>query len=204
MQQNQPLVPASAWKVDVADVERDVTKAKSLLKEAGYTQGLDVTLSTATDYWQYMVAVQVIQEQLKEVGINIIIDASDWPTYVGKCLKGAFIMGLAGWPMDYDPVFTYAPCFTPKGAYSFLTAKAYDNPKLTELLQQADAAVVTADRKKFFADAVKIIVNDAPWVYLGVGPAPTAQGSYVKGLQPHISALYIAPQSGFQYIWLDK
>jgi peptide/nickel transport system substrate-binding protein len=204
MLQNQPLVPASTWKVDVKDVERDVAKAKMLLKEAGYPQGLDVTLSTATDYWQYMVAVQVVQEQLKEVGINIIIDASDWPTYVGKCLKGAFIMGLAGWPMDYDPVFTYAPCFTPKGAYSFLTAKAYDNPKLTELLQQADAAVVTADRKKFFAEAVKIIVNDAPWVYLGVGPAPTAQRTYVKGLQPHISALYIAPKSGFQYIWLDK
>jgi ABC-type transport system substrate-binding protein len=85
-----------------------------------------------------------------------------------------------------------------------LTAKAYDNPKLTELLQQADAAVVTADRKKFFADAVKIIVNDAPWVYLGVGPAPTAQRSHVKGLQPHISGLYITPKSGFQYIWLDK
>jgi peptide/nickel transport system ATP-binding protein/oligopeptide transport system ATP-binding protein len=204
MVQNQPLVPASAWKVDVTDVERDVAKAKLLLKEAGHPQGLNVTLSTATDYWQYMVAVQVVQEQLKEVGINIIIDASDWPTYVGKCLKGAFVMGLAGWPMDYDPVFTYAPCFTPKGAYSFLTAKAYDNPELTELLQQADAAVIAADRKKIFADAVKIIVNDAPWVYLGVGPAPTAQGSYVKDLQPHISGLYIAPKSGFQYVWLDK
>jgi peptide/nickel transport system substrate-binding protein len=204
MPQNQPLVPASAWKVDVPDVERDVAKAKLLLKEAGHPQGLDVTLSTATDYWQYMVAVQVVQEQLKEVGINIIIDASDWPTYVGKCLKGAFVMGLAGWPMDYDPVFTYAPCFTPQGAYAFLTAKAYDNPELTESLQLADAAVIAADRKKFFADAVKIIVNDAPWVYLGVGPAPTAQGSYVKDLQPHISGLYVAPKSGFQYVWLDK
>ena len=151
-----------------------------------------------------MVAVQVIQEQLKEVGINITIDASDWPTYVGKCLKGAFVMGLAGWPMDYDPVFTYAPCFTPNGAYSFLTAKAYNNPQLTDLLMQADAAVEVGARKRILSEAVNVIVNDAPWVYLGVGPSPMAFGSYVKGLQPHISGLYISPKSGLQYTWLDK
>ncbi len=202
--QNQPMMPASPWKLDVSDIERDVNKAKLLLKEAGYPKGLDVVLSTATDYWQYMIAVQVLQEQLKDVGINITIDASDWPTYVGKCLKGAFVMGLAGWPLDYDPVFTYAPCFTPKGAYSFLTARAYNNPQLTDLLMQADTAVDVAERKKVFSEAVKIIVNDAPWIYLGVGPAPMALGSYVKGLQPHISALFISPKSGLQYTWLDK
>ena len=100
--------------------------------------------------------------------------------------------GLAGWPLDYDPVFTYAPCFTPKGAYSFLTARAYDNPQLTDLLNQADAAVEVAERKQVFSEAVKTIVNDAPWIYLGAGPAPMAYGSYVKGLQPHISALFIS------------
>ncbi|MCK4789951.1 MAG: ABC transporter substrate-binding protein [Desulfobacteraceae bacterium] len=202
--QNQPMMPASPWSLDVPDIVRDVKKAKMLLKEAGYPNGLDVTLSTATDYWQYMIAVQVVQEQLKEVGINIIIDASDWPTLVGKSLKGAFIMGLAGWPMDYDPVFTYAPCFTPKGPYSFLTGRAYDNPQLTELLQQADAAVDITERKNVFSRAVEVIVNDAPWIYLGTGPAPMGYGSYVKGLKPHISALFICPKSGLQYTWLDK
>ena len=201
---NQPMVPASPFKLDVPDVTRDVAKAKALLKEAGYPDGLELTLTTSSGYWMYMVAVEVIMEQLKEVGFKIKIESSDWPTYVGKCLKGAFTMGYAGWPLDYDPVFTYMPCFTKTGPYSFLTGRAYENPKLTELLNQTESAVDPDARKKIFAQAVELITSDAPWIFTGYGPSPMGRRSWVKDYKTHISGMYVSPKSGFQYSWLDK
>ncbi len=201
---NQPMVPNSPFNLDVPDVKRDVKKAKALLKEAGFPKGLEVTLTTSTSYWMYLVAVEVIMEQLKEVGITVKIDSSDWPTYVGKCLKGAFTIGFAGWPLDYDPVFTYTPCFTKKGAYSFLTGRAYDNPDLTAILEKADRTVKPEDRKKVFADAVKIITSDAPWIFTGYGPSPMGIRSHVKGMKTHVSGMYVSPKAGFQHIWMEK
>lgn len=200
---NQPMMPTSPFKLDVPDVKRDVARAKKLLAEAGYPNGLDVVLTTSSGYWQYLIAVEVIMEQLSEVGIRLTLDTSDWPTYVGKCLKGAFAMGYAGWPLDYDPVFTYQPCFTPKGAYSFLTGRAYDNPELTEMLKAADRAVDPTKRRQVFAEAVAVITNDAPWIYVGYGPSPIGLRDRVKGFKPHISGLFISPDAGYQYVWLE-
>lgn len=201
---NQPMAPSSPFKLDVPDVKRDVKKAKQLLKEAGYPDGLKITLTTSSGYWMYMVAVEVIMEQVKEAGIQITIESSDWPTYVGKCLKGAFTMGYAGWPLDWDPVFTYMPCFTKTGPYSFLTGRAYDNAKLTGLLQKADVTVDEAARKQVYAEAVQIITQESPWIFVGYGPSPMGLRSRVKGYEPHISGMYVSPKSGFQYIWLEK
>ncbi len=201
---NQPMMPASPYKLNVPDITRDIEKAKQLLKEAGYPNGLDVVLTSSSGYWMYMVAIEVIMEQLKEVGIKIKLETSDWPTYVGKCLKGAFTMGYAGWPLDWDPVFTYLPCFTKGGAYSFLTGRAYENPELTKLLEAADRVVDLEERKNYFAQAVEIITKDVPWIYIGYGPSPMGLRTSVKGLKTHIAGLYISPMNGFQYIWLDK
>jgi len=197
-------MPASPFKLDVPDLERDPKKAKQLLKQAGYPKGLDVVLTSSSGYWMYMVAIEVILEQLKEAGIRVTLETSDWPTYVGKCLKGEFTMGYAGWPNDWDPVFTYAPCFTKKGPYSFLTGRAFDNPELTKLLEASDAAVDPAKRKQIFAQAVEIITKEAPWVYVGYGPAPLGLRSSVKGYKSHIAGLYVSPDSGIQYLWKSE
>ncbi len=201
---NQPMMPASPFNFNVPDLKRDIKKAKQLLKEAGYPNGLDVVLTSSSGYWQYMIATEVIMEQLKEVGIRITLEMTDWPTYVGKCFKGVYTMGYAGWPLDWDPGFTYPASFTKGGMYSFLTGRAYENPELTQLLLAADEAVDEEKRKKLFTQAVEIITTDAPWVYIGYGPAPTVLRAVVKGLNSHISGLYVSPMNGVQYIWKDE
>jgi ABC-type transport system substrate-binding protein len=201
---NQPMMPASPFKVNVPDLKRDVKKAKQLLKEAGYPDGLDVVLMSSSGYWMYMIAVEVIMEQLKEIGIRITLELSDWPTYVGKCFKGVYTMGYAGWPLDWDPGFTYPASFTKTGMYSFLNGKAYENDELTGLLKAADGEIDVEKRKKILAKAVKIITMDAPWVYIGYGPSPSVLRTVVKGLKYHISGLYISPENGIQYAWKDE
>ena len=71
----------------------DVEGAKQLLEEAGYGDGLDLTiLGTAEAKPLY----EVIQANLREVGINVEIDTPDTPSFVQSAFAGDFDLIMVG------------------------------------------------------------------------------------------------------------
>ncbi|WP_368653282.1 ABC transporter substrate-binding protein [Ornithinibacillus sp. 4-3] len=62
---------------------KDPEKAKEYLEEAGYN-GEEFKIMLTRDYANYYTAGIVIQEQLKNVGINAVVDVVDWPTFNDK------------------------------------------------------------------------------------------------------------------------
>ncbi|RXZ82034.1 ABC transporter substrate-binding protein [Paenibacillaceae bacterium] len=56
-------------------------KAKELLKEAGYN-GEEITLLTTKDYNEMYTATLVIQEQLRQIGMNVKVENFDFPTFL--------------------------------------------------------------------------------------------------------------------------
>ncbi|MBQ8562689.1 MAG: ABC transporter substrate-binding protein [Firmicutes bacterium] len=71
------LVPSSigGHNSDITGYEYDVEKAKDLLAEAGYPDGFDITLTLRTGL--HDLAAQIIQANLKEIGINVTINAME-------------------------------------------------------------------------------------------------------------------------------
>ncbi|MCH1624181.1 ABC transporter substrate-binding protein [Ferdinandcohnia quinoae] len=61
--------------------QADLEKAKTLLKEAGYN-GEEITLLTTGDYAEMSTATTVVQEQLRQLGMNVKIDNFDFPTFL--------------------------------------------------------------------------------------------------------------------------
>jgi peptide/nickel transport system substrate-binding protein len=61
--------------------QADVKKAKSLLKEAGYN-GEEITLLTTPDYAEMATATTVVQEQLRQLGVNVKVESYDFPTFL--------------------------------------------------------------------------------------------------------------------------
>lgn len=56
-------------------------KAKQLLQEAGYN-GEEITLLTTKDYNEMYTATLVIQEQLRQIGMNVKVENFDFPTFL--------------------------------------------------------------------------------------------------------------------------
>ncbi|OUS68788.1 ABC transporter substrate-binding protein [Paenibacillus sp. MY03] len=56
-------------------------KAKQLLAEAGYN-GEEITLLTTKDYNEMYTATLVIQEQLRQIGVNVKVENFDFPTFL--------------------------------------------------------------------------------------------------------------------------
>ena len=61
---------------------KDVEKAKDLLKEAGYEDGFDLEITVCSTQQQHVATAQVIVEELKAVGINATIEAVEWNSWL--------------------------------------------------------------------------------------------------------------------------
>ncbi|GAA0351454.1 ABC transporter substrate-binding protein [Caldalkalibacillus horti] len=61
--------------------QADPDKAKALLDEAGYN-GEEITLLTTRDYNEMYTATLVIQEQLRQIGMNVKVENYDFPTFL--------------------------------------------------------------------------------------------------------------------------
>lgn len=68
---------------DLSDVyKQDIDKAKELLKEAGYENGFDMTITVPANYQFHMDTAQVIVQQLQAVGINASIEPVEWSSWL--------------------------------------------------------------------------------------------------------------------------
>lgn len=78
-------------------------KAKQLLQEAGYN-GEEITLLTTQDYNEMYTGTLVIQEQLRQIGMNVKVDNFDFPTFLEtKGDRGAWDIFLASTGYQLTP-----------------------------------------------------------------------------------------------------
>ena len=144
----------------------DPQKAKELLKEAGYPNGFSVELITPKGRYpqDYETAI-AIQSMLKKIGVKVKVTTMEWPTYVSRVLKtDDYDMHLLGWsPSTGEAIWVLDPLLT-KG--SIFNTTYYHNPKFEELLEKAKKEMDPKKRHELLAEAQKIVVDDAPWIFL--------------------------------------
>ena len=87
-----------------SDDYRNLTKAKELMKKAGYENGFDITLTAAdfdTEGMKWPTIAQKIQADLKEIGINVKIDTSSFSVILDPYREGKIPFLLMHWSPDY-------------------------------------------------------------------------------------------------------
>lgn len=89
--------------------EYDPEKAKELLAEAGYPNGLDIGSMKTLGGTYFETVLQVVQAQLSEIGITSTIEGMDGNALVNDCITGNFTFADMGQTMglDYDFMKTY-------------------------------------------------------------------------------------------------
>jgi ABC-type transport system substrate-binding protein len=178
---NGNMVPAGgvlppvvwAYNPDLKSYPYDPEKAKSLLAEASYDESnpLSFTMMAYTVPRGYNPAgdrlATAIQEYLSEVGVNVDIQTEEWTQYLQDARAGKFVCQQQGWQGDNgDPDnFLYALLSGPsKGAGN---TAFYENPEVDKLLVQATEVSDQDERAKLYQQAEQMIVDDAPWLFLG-------------------------------------
>ncbi len=146
--------------------EYNPEKAKQLMKEAGFPNGIEVTLQINQNI-RHKAVGEAIQAQLAELGIKANIKVVDWGVHLDMLDRGESEMYRMGWVVDYlDPdnflfVNLHSSNFGAKGNYSF-----YKNPEADKLMEQGRIETNHAKRMAIYQKAEQLIVDDAPWVFL--------------------------------------
>ena len=165
----------------------DPNKAKQLLKDGGYSNvNLKMYYPTGR-YVQDAAASQAIMGNLRDVGINVDGQTMDWPTYQATVNvapeKSTGDIHMLGWaPMMLDAaqqmVMFQKSSWPPAG----LAGDHYTNPQVEDLLAKANANVNEKERADQYAQADKIIWDDAPWIFLWVQKFPIVYSAKIKGV----------------------
>ncbi|MGI8388917.1 ABC transporter substrate-binding protein [Brucella anthropi] len=176
--------PTDPWYVDLTKVDAyDPESAKELLKEAGYPDGFTFTIDTP-NYDPHPISAQFIQSELAKVGVTVkinVITANEWYTKVYKAHD--FQATLQEHVNHRDIVFYGNPDFY----------WGYNNPKVVELIKEAEASATTDEQTAKLTEANKIIAEDAAsnWFYLYpqiVVSKKSVSGYPINGLNSQFSA----------------
>lgn len=163
--------------------EYNVEKAKQLMAEAGYADGLSQTLYISDKEIDTKLAT-VLQAQLKEIGINVDIQVIEWGTYLQKTAEGLplFIMGWTTVTADADNGLYanfHSSAWGSQGNRSF-----YKNEKVDELLDGGRAEFDQEKRKAMYQEACQIIYDDAGWDFLAAELYNLGMRDNVQGFVP--------------------
>jgi peptide/nickel transport system substrate-binding protein len=151
--------------------------AKQKLAEGGQPNGFKVTFDTNNSTQRVQIS-QLVQEQLRAVGIELEILILEPGPYGSRRPSLEYVSRIATWSGRADPVGNMYSHFVTKGANNF---GSYSNPELDKLLETGRTSMDRAERIKALQAAQKIVAEDAPVVFLYHEPWIRAWSKKVQG-----------------------
>ncbi len=182
-----PFPPQSwAYNEDIKDFEFNPTKSKLLLKEAGwiYDEKRNIlykeiendgkkqfvqfkfTLITNQGNKSRQLISEIIQKQLKNIGIDVEILVLEWSIFINNyIIPRKFDAVILGWSLGRDPdqYSIWHSSQKNPGQYNFVS---YENKEVDKLLEFGRIEFDFEKRKEIYRRIHKIVHEDVPYVFL--------------------------------------
>ena len=142
----------------------DIEKAKELLKEAGYENGFNMTITVPSNYQPHIDVAQVLAEQYKKIGVNAEIQLVEWNSWLSDVYTGRdFESTVIGVDASYLAASALLSRFESTAANNFINFKsdAYDKA-YNKTLTTAD----DDERTALYLECERILADEAANVYI--------------------------------------
>jgi peptide/nickel transport system substrate-binding protein len=170
-------------------LQYDLEKAKQEMAQSSVPNGFSFELSVGSgDDTQTQIA-QILQESLKQIGIDMKIRKVDPSVQFQQQQEYDYEMTFAYWTMDIaDPDELVSFAVDNKTAGSFFTD--YNDPQQIEWTHQAQATFDTGQRQELYTQIQKKAAEDAFMVFLYYSPYRYATTDKVQGFQVYPTGNY--------------
>src|SRR5215216_5816319 len=176
------LFPPDFWAALQQEVRPpDVERAKALMAEAGHPDGFSTTITSWSQYSFLSNAAVVLQEQLRQIGIEAELNLVENATMFEQVYDPAtrdYEIAVTGDSAYVDPNTLILQNFKTDESNNFVN---YSNPKVDELIEQGIASTDQEERAGIYQEMQKILLEDLPWVNLFVADQYEAMKDYVQG-----------------------
>ena len=159
-----PLTPQMfGYDASVKGYPPDPGRSRRLLAEAGYPDGLEITLeSPAGRYQGDKEIAEALGGQWQRAGFKPKVQVAEWGAYfkryLAKQFQDAYVLGLGGPMQDADELYNLVSS-KGRGLY-------YKNERVDALFDLGRSTMDPAKRRQVYRDLQRAMVEDATWVFL--------------------------------------
>jgi len=181
---NSPIGPKVFGYSDTAkNYEYNPELAKKLLAEAGYANGFKTTLWTNDNPIRVQIA-QIVQAELKQVGIDMAVEPVEWGAYLDGTARGEHEMFILGWvTITADADYGLYPLFHSSNKGGAGNRSFYANPAVDKALDEARAKTDPAEREAAYKVAQELVQEDAPIMSLFYKKFNAGTQNYIEGFK---------------------
>lgn len=176
---------------DQEEIKYDPEAAKALLAEAGYADGFDVEIAADSSASDTMtMALEIVSDQLAEVGIRAEIKNYDESTWLETRKSGELGSFMSTWSADYNDPDNFIYTFFGNEEKTRIRSINYPDTEVMERVAKARTIVNEDERlAEYKALEEKLIHEDAAWVPMFSRLHLFAVSKRVQGFVPLWSGL---------------
>ena len=192
-----PIVPGRwAYNPAVKDIGYNPKLAAELLAQAGWkdknSDGILVkdgkpfkfTILTNQGNQQRLMTAQIIQQRLRQVGIDVHIRIVEWAAFLKEFVnKGNFEVVLLAWSISQDPDM-FDIWHSSKNKPGELNFVGYNNAEVDRLLIEGRNTFDIQKRKNAYFRIQEILADEQPYTFLYVPDALPVVSSRIRGVEP--------------------
>jgi peptide/nickel transport system substrate-binding protein len=183
------IPPKTAFSVVGPYQNQNIERAKQLLTQAGFPNGLDMNLYVTSTYDFLRTPAEIVQAQLAKVGIRVKITAEEWSVYLPKVFRkeyDATILGSSGAVDPDDYLFNAYKTGSPSNLNNI------SDKQIDEWLEAGRATSGTAARDRIYQQIQNRLLELSPMVYLFHRTQFAGMSTRVRGYEHFPNTSYIS------------
>jgi peptide/nickel transport system substrate-binding protein len=188
-----PFLPGSKGFNDrVKAPKRDLKRARSLLKSAGYDAVHPLTFEIATSNSNAIrpYAAEILQRQLLEAGVKVSLKVMEWQAFLNTVvMPKKFETVLLGWGLSLtpDPYMIWHSDGDVPGGFNMIGYHSKRTDRLIEKMETSTELEKTASLQR---DIFASIVKDNPYLFLVVPNTINVYNRRIHGVKPTINGIW--------------
>jgi peptide/nickel transport system substrate-binding protein len=195
---DSPFAPLYRSTAEVEQRQRDVAKAKELLRAAGKEDGFSVQLNTWQGFEMPDLA-QLIQQNLREAGIRIDLKITDSTTYYGKAVFGESpwldsTMGITEYGHRGVPNVLLGAPLTSKGTWN---SAHFKNDRYDSLVDDYVGAVDLHSQRRYAKQIQELLLDEVPIMFLYFYYFLSGAKDYISGVETNAMGHTDVSRAGF-------
>ncbi|MGQ0549223.1 MAG: ABC transporter substrate-binding protein [Armatimonadota bacterium] len=178
-----PISASTPWATPTGQFpsyRQNLERARQLLAEAGHPRGFTTRIVTSPTYEGGIAVAQVIQEQLRAIGVNATLENIEWGTYINRWVARDFdtMIELRGGDPDPDR-FLYRTFHSTGAVNNFL----FKDGTIDRLLERGRVNLDPDRRRPIYDELQKALIEAAPALFLYVPMETQVVQGYVRGFR---------------------
>ncbi|MBA2760287.1 MAG: hypothetical protein H0U38_11435 [Chloroflexia bacterium] len=173
------LFPESYWAGVPSEIPPvDIEGAIALLDSVGLGDGFEAQIQSWAQYPFLSNAAIVIQEQLRQIGVESEVDLQENAVLLENYFSGNFDLSVTGTSAYVDPNDVVQSNFMTDAASN---GGGYSNQEVDDLIAAGIATTDQDERAEIYGEIQQILLADLPWINLFIAEQYEAMKTYVEG-----------------------